>query len=105
MTPPQIPPVLKHYLCVGCWSGEGSRDERFAVHKLAGAVLRGQVEGLRRAWADVGPFLKAAHSAPTFCEEMLAGRLHRINTETWPKHFGRTRCPEHPVGGQRNAPR
>jgi hypothetical protein len=98
MSSPQIPRALSHFLICGCWSGEGSRDERFAVHQLAGFVSRNDLAGLRRAWQDLGPMVKAEHPDETFAEAMLAGRLHVIDTESWPPQFGATRCPAHAKG-------
>jgi len=96
--PAEIPEALSHYLAVGCWSG-GARgsEESFQIWQLSGAVLRGRLDGLRAAWLDCGAALKRTHPAATFAEEMLAGRLHPIDTESWPSQFGATRCRAHPV--------
>jgi hypothetical protein len=98
MTAPALPPSLQHYLASGCWAAPAaSREESLELFLLSGAVLRGDLAGLRRAWADCGPRVKATHPAPTFAEEMLAGRLHPFDTATWPQHFGRVQCRAHPV--------
>jgi hypothetical protein len=94
----EIPEALSHYLLVGCWAG-GARgsEERFQVWQLAGAVFHGRFDGLRAAWQDCGAALKRTHPAPTYAEEMLAGRLDLIDTESWPAQFGRMGCRLHPV--------
>jgi len=94
---------LRHYLERGCWAESSpTRSEALELHLLAGFVLRGNVDGLRALWTEHGPAVKARHPATTFCEEMLAGRLHPIDTESWPPQFGVTRCPDH--AGRCNAP-
>jgi hypothetical protein len=103
MSAPAIPPVLAHYLATGCWAAPTSTpEERFELFMLSGAVFRGHLAGLRAIWQAHGVALRTAHRGPIFAEEMLAGRLHRIDTQSWPKHFGRTRCLEH-AEGERHA--
>jgi hypothetical protein len=91
--------ALAHYAESGCWAAatSSSAEEKFQIFLLAAAVLRGHLDGLRAVWRDLGQFVKATHPAPTFAEEMLAGRLHPFDTATWPKPFGRTRCAQHPA--------
>jgi hypothetical protein len=47
--PPAVPPILRTYL------GTGEAGADVEVYALAGAVLRGQLQGLRAAWNLYGP--------------------------------------------------
>jgi hypothetical protein len=87
-----VPESLRHFLCTGCYSGGEPNDPaRLSVFLLGGFVLRARVEGLRQAWADVGPVLRRQHAGPCFAERVLeaadrardrAERVHAISAIT-----------------------
>jgi hypothetical protein len=91
----ELTEVMEHYLAVGCWEAVGTPEETLDVFMLSASVLRGRQDALRRMWAVLGPQMKALHPGKTFAEEMLAGRLHPIDTDRWPPPFGRCGCREH----------
>jgi hypothetical protein len=92
----ELSPALRHYLTVGCWAGPPeSAEAQLDLFLLAGAVLRGNLDGLRALWRDLGVLVKAEHRGKAFAEAMLAGHLSHIDTQSWPKPFGRCRCRDH----------
>jgi hypothetical protein len=67
-TPRGVAPEVEHYVTTGCFSS----GLDLATFLLAGAVLRGQLDGLRALWREIGPLVKATHRRQTFAEAVLA---------------------------------
>jgi hypothetical protein len=80
------------------------------TYLLGSQVQRGNLDRLRRLWADIGPRVKAGHRGETFTDAVLAGRIPRMDSDnptliSWAP-FGRLCCDEHatavhtsPIGG------
>jgi hypothetical protein len=92
----ELTEAMEHFLVTGCWAAPSApEEEKLEIFMLAATVLRGHRAALRRVWAVLGPQMNALHPGKTFCEEMLAGHLDPIDTESWPQPFGRCRCRDH----------
>jgi hypothetical protein len=91
----ELTDAMRHFLAQGCWQEPPStQEEKLSLFLLSGQVLRNNLDGLRRVWADLGPLLKAQHRGECFAEMALrVGDWRR-----WPADvFGRMNCQAHPV--------
>lgn len=69
-----VPPAWRRYLEHGDYRSGPADPADLEVFTLAGAVLRGRLDGLRAAWAQHGPIITAEWSAaegPPFAVDVL----------------------------------